>query len=256
MLLGGRRSRPACVEPQEHADDIRTRHGPEASLEGTRGVLLLFQRTAMQRLSGRYPLGGQVRWVAGDLRIWQQAGSSIAVCAGFGIGAPATAIVLEQLIALGARSIIAIGTAGTLQPHLTAGDTVLCERAVRGEGVSGHYWEPERYAYPSSRLTRLMENEFRANSCDVHLGSSWTTDALYRETREQADRYANENILTVEMEAAALFAVSRYREAECAASFVVSDSLVRGERRPRRSDLIAGALDVAVNTAIAVLLAT
>jgi uridine phosphorylase len=254
MARSCKHTEPACVEPAEHVIRVKNRHGIAANLEGMRGVLLLFQNVAMRRLADGYHLGDSVKWISGDLRILQEPGGSVAVCAGFGIGAPATAIVVEQLVSLGASRIIAVGTAGTLQPFVRVGDIVLCERAVRGEGVSGHYWQEEKYAYASPGLTELMERGLRAPGRYIHIGSSWTTDALYRETRREADKYGAEGVLTVEMEAAALFAVGRYRDIECAASFVVSDSLVRGQRRPSRPDITAFSLDVVIHAAISALL--
>lgn len=249
-----RRTDPACVDPAEHAASVKRRHGADADLNGMRGVLLLFQESAMLRMRATHHLGEPVNWVPGGLSELRRPNGTVAVCGGFGIGAPAVAIAAEQLISLGARRIIAIGTAGTLQPHVRVGDIVLCDRAVRSEGVSNHYWEDEKYAYPSTTLTRLLGKELEtANHC-VHTGASWTTDALYRETRRDADRYASEGVLTVEMEAAALFAVCLYRNVECAASFAISDSLAPGLRGPRRPDITASSFDSIIYAAVSALL--
>ena len=56
-------------------------------------------------------------------------------------------------------------------------------------------------------------------------GTSWSIDTPYRETVSEARRYRHQGVLTVEMEAAALFAVGKHRKAEVASLFSVSDSL-------------------------------
>jgi uridine phosphorylase len=149
----------------------------------------------------------------------------VGLCTGFGIGAPAVVGVVELLIALGARAFISIGTAGGLAPAAQIGDLVVCDRAIRDEGVSHHYLAPEMYAYPSEALTERLVERLRAQGQEPHLGASWTIDAPYRETVAEARHYQQEGALTVEMEASALFAVAHLRGVEIAAGFVISDSL-------------------------------
>jgi uridine phosphorylase len=79
---------------------------------------------------------------------------NIALAGGFGIGAPAAATVLEELIALGAREFISIGEAGCLQPRCAFGEAVVCTGAIRDEGVSHHYAPAEKFRPgPSEGLT-------------------------------------------------------------------------------------------------------
>ena len=56
-------------------------------------------------------------------------------------------------------------------------------------------------------------------------GATWTTDALYRETREKLDRRVAEGCLTVEMEAAAFFAVATFRGVTFAQVLYAGDDL-------------------------------
>jgi uridine phosphorylase len=153
------------------------------------------------------------------------ADGAVGLCTGFGIGAPAVVGVVELLIALGARAFVSIGTAGGLAPAAQIGDLVVCDRAVRDEGVSHHYLAPEMYAYPSAPLTERLAERLRSRGLTPHLGASWTIDAPYRETVAEARHYQQEGALTVEMEASALFAVAQLRGVEMAAGFVISDSL-------------------------------
>ena len=56
---------------------------------------------------------------------------------------------MEELVALGCRRFVSIGTAGSLQPDLAVGDLLVCDRAIRDEGTSYHYQPAARYSYPS-----------------------------------------------------------------------------------------------------------
>jgi uridine phosphorylase len=137
------------------------------------------------------------------------------------IGAPAAAIVTEELAAMGTHAVIAVGTAGAIGGGLAAGDLVVCSGALRDEGTSHHYAPPERFALPDPGLTALL----RARLPTADYGPSWTTDAPYRETAEEICAYRDEGIRTVEMEAAALFTVGRLGGLAVASAFCVSDVL-------------------------------
>lgn len=102
--------------------------------------------------------------------------------------------------------------------------------AIREEGTSHHYLLPEVPVHPSERLVRALEEACAAQGITPApaLGTSWTTDAPYRELVSKVERYRRAGALTVEMEAAALFAVAKVRRVEVALLLVVSDQL--GER--------------------------
>jgi uridine phosphorylase len=149
----------------------------------------------------------------------------IGICGGFGIGAPAATSVLEACVALGVREFLSIGMAGALQTSTHIGDLILCDRAIRDEGVSHHYVAPEKYAYPSPALTQRLHQSLVEAGVQPAVGATWTIDAPYRETVEEVRHYQREGVLTVEMEASALFAVAKARSVEMASAFVISDSL-------------------------------
>lgn len=141
------------------------------------------------------------------------------------IGAPVAAIVIEELAALGVQAVVGVGTAGAISDRLAPGDLVVCSGALRDEGTSHHYAPPGRFALPDPGLTR----DLRAQLPQALPGMSWTTDAPYRETAEEITAYRGEGILTVEMEAAALFTVARHTGVAAAAVFCVSD-VMHGEQ--------------------------
>jgi uridine phosphorylase len=137
------------------------------------------------------------------------------------IGAPATAIAVEELSARGTELFIGVGTAGAIDGQLAAGDLVACSAALRDEGTSHHYAPPEPFAFPDPGLTARLCAALPAAA----YGPSWTTDAPYRETAEEIAKYRAEAILTVEMEASCLFTVAKATGTAAAAAFVVSDVL-------------------------------
>lgn len=149
-----------------------------------------------------------------------------------GWGAPAATYVLELLIALGTKRFVLAGTAGGFGPGMQIGDVVLCDRAIRDEGVSHHYLEPGKYSYPSQGLSAGLASALTDAGVTFQTGATWTLDALFRETAAEVRHHLADGALTVEMEAAALFAVAHVRGVEIAAAFAVSDLLLEDRHVP------------------------
>lgn len=149
----------------------------------------------------------------------------ICICGGFGTGAPSSITVLEELIALGIKEFISVGTAGTIQKNINIGDIILCDKAIRDEGTSYHYCKPEKYSYSSEKLNKKIIKELKLLKEKFIIGTSWTTDAPYRETISEVKKYQKENVLTVEMEASALFTVAKIRKVNLSSLLTISDSL-------------------------------
>jgi uridine phosphorylase len=108
---------------------------------------------------------------------------------------------------------------------MNIGDIVICDRAIRDEGTSHHYVPVAKYAFSCPELTDNLCTAFERKGIQYSKGSSWTTDAPYRETIEELRQYCSDGVATVEMEASALFAVGAYRGASVSSSFVISDIL-------------------------------
>lgn len=201
---------------------------------GPAAVILTYQPALWDAAVGAEPTSE----FAGGTRSWRmqtldETAGRVGVMGNFGLGAPAAAIVIEELVCFGTRRFLSIGTAGSLQPSLPVGGVVLCDGAVRDEGVSHHYLPPGTSATPSSSLTDALGQELDASGTSYVRGSSWTIDAPYRETVEEARHYQGQGVQCVEMEAAALFAVGRHRGVEVAAAFCISDLLGGLEWEPQ-----------------------
>jgi uridine phosphorylase len=128
-----------------------------------------------------------------------------------GVGAPLAAGFLEELIARGCRAFIACGGAGVLVPDVALGHVIVPTLAVRDEGTSYHYLEPGRPAEPTEAAVDSIVATLSDHQVPFVKGATWTTDAMYRETRAKVDARVAEGCLTVEMEAAAFFAVAGFR---------------------------------------------
>ena len=151
--------------------------------------------------------------------------------AGPAVGAPMAVMCLEKLIALGATRIIVCGWCGSLQSDLGVGELVLPTWAISEEGTSGHYPVAGR-SESSPQLRMALKNFFAEASKELREGPIWTTDALYRETREKVVRYGSEGILAVDMECSALLQVAAFRGVELAAVLMVSDLLWQDPWQP------------------------
>lgn len=183
------------------------------------GIVLVFGRRWERYLRRRF--GGMRDRRTGVYR----ANATVGVSEVGGPGAPHLAIEVEELAALGARRFVIVGLAGSLQSRVPAGAFVVCSKALRDEGTSHHYRRPEPFARPSARLTAKLRSELRKEAVTFFEGPSWTIDAPYRETVAEVRHYRRAGILTVEMEAAALFTVVRHLGGGAAALFVISDHL-------------------------------
>ena len=145
-----------------------------------------------------------------------------------GVGAPLAAGLLEEVIALGCKKFIVCGGAGALQKDLVVGHIVLPTAALRDEGTSYHYLPPGREVAPSPAGVAAIEATLQAHAIPYIKGKTWTTDAFFRETPHKIQRRKAEGCLTVEMEAAALFAVARFRGVTLAQILYAGDD-VSGE---------------------------
>ncbi len=138
-----------------------------------------------------------------------------------GIGAPNAVTVLEELIALGGKEFLNIGTSGGLHHE----GVFLCTKALRDEGTSYHYIKHGTFSFPDKQLTQHLGKALTHEGLDYFQGTTWTIDAPYRETKAEVEHYAKQGITTVEMEASALFSVATYRKVKIASAFVVTDIL-------------------------------
>lgn len=160
------------------------------------------------------------------------AGGAAAIAAPPGIGAPAVAIAIEELAALGAREIVFVGYAGGLEPDLAAGDVIVVAEALRDEGVSAHYGGAGPACAADPAATAATQSILSEAGLAPRVGRSWTTDALYRETPSAVGRARANGAVVVDLETAAVFAVAAALGRAAAGALVVGDRLGSGRWEP------------------------
>lgn len=151
-------------------------------------------------------------------------GKKVHITLGY-LGAAGSAGFLEELIAYGFNKFIVCGGAGVLQKDVAVGHLIVPSSAVRDEGVSYHYLPPSREVECSREVLKIIEDDFTKHGINYIKAKTWTTDAFYRETKDKVALRKSEGCVTVEMEAAAFFAVSRFRNVQLGQIFYGDDDL-------------------------------
>lgn len=176
-----------------------------------------------------------------EMDIYVLENTGVCYVTNFGYGAPAMAMKLEVLIALGVKEFVFIGLAGSLQEELQPGDLCLCSEALCDDGTSPCYVTTET-AKPNKTLFTKLASALKAGKQNFHIGRDWTTDAIFRETKAEIKHYQTKDVLTVEMETAAFYAVCQKRRVRGVACFGISDKLYEykwethfGERATHRT---------------------
>ncbi|WP_337845777.1 purine-nucleoside phosphorylase [Thermus sp.] len=143
-----------------------------------------------------------------------------------GMGAPSAAIVAEELISLGARVLLRVGTCGAADEALAPGDLVVAQGAVPLDGATRQYLEGLPYApLPDPLLFRALWAQAEAKGYPHHVGLVATEDAFYATTPEGARRFARYGVLAFEMEASVLFLLGRMRKVKAGAILTVSNRI-------------------------------
>jgi uridine phosphorylase len=205
----------ALIQPTARPDEIRV--APRVILSFTRPDYQLLCRLAQAESPPRY------LWDC-PLREGKMDGTPLTIVAP-AMGAPYAAMVLEKLIALGARMVLALGWCGSLQTDLSVGSLILPSAGLAGDGTSRHYGGEQADPRPDEGLKALLRSRLQTDGLAWHEGSIWTTDAVYRETATLVRHYQSRGVLGVDLELAALLAVGRFRRVPVAALLVVSDEL-------------------------------
>ena len=142
------------------------------------------------------------------------------------VGASFSVLVAEELFESGCELLINISSAGRISsldqepPYV-----ILIEKALRDEGTSYHYLPPSPYSHLNPFLKEIILHTWDYERVPLYTGTSWTTDAPFRETEEMLEVGRAHNILTIEMEAAALYALGSARQQHIICFAYVTNSL-------------------------------
>lgn len=124
---------------------------------------------------------------------------------GCAVGAPFAVLVAEELFASGCHLLVSLTSAGQITSAGPVPYFVIINRALRDEGTSYHYAAPSEYGEADPHLVAKAVEALRGKNLHAVVGSSWTTDAPFRETAEAIEDARSKGVLAVEMEAAALY---------------------------------------------------
>jgi uridine phosphorylase len=176
-------------------------------------VACWFGDVQRKRFAGQDPIY-RIPFEHGDheVHVVEHLGKRIAVF-NPGVGAPAAATSLEDIIGLGATKIIGCGGAGIVKQGFDVGHIIVPTGAVRDEGTSHHYQPVEVAVVPHPLAVEAIDAELSDAGVPHDKGLTWTTDAIFRETPEKVARRREQGCISVEMEASAMFAVAMFRGA-------------------------------------------
>jgi DeoD family purine-nucleoside phosphorylase len=154
-----------------------------------------------------------------------------------GMGCPTAAIVMEELVQLGVKNFLRVGTCGGLQIDLQLGDLIIPLSAVPADGTARHYVGDEPHSPTANwELVHAAVHAAKELGKPVRVGPIASSDTFYDPDAERHARWSARGILAVEMEAAVLFTIGALRGVQSAALLTVSDYAVHGEAMARISD--------------------
>lgn len=133
-----------------------------------------------------------------------------------GMGGPSCSIVYEELINIGAKVLIRLGSVASLQEEIDEGDIVIPYACIRDDGAT-RYYVPDNYpaAADPDVLSILRTNAFKSN-LKFHSGINWTHSFFYCRESDYFLNWARKGVVSMEMEAAALFVISSLRNVKSA----------------------------------------
>lgn len=214
-------------EPVMRPEDtiaMRRRFGKFPKVDAPEGLILCLKNDLPHQLRWRVPIQKAGK-VMGDFYLIRSTRGRVGVLSNFGIGAPVVASLTEEMTTWGVKRFIILSWGGALQTSLSTADIVVVDKAIRDEGVSHHYLPAEKYINADVSLTEALKKNLDTNTKKTSVGATWTTDAPYRETREEILNYQAAGVQVVEMEIASLFAVAQAHQVRAAAVVVVADRL-------------------------------
>jgi DeoD family purine-nucleoside phosphorylase len=178
----------------------------------------------------------------------ESAGRAVTVQA-TGMGGPSTAIVMEELVQLGARAFVRLGTCGALAPTLGLGDVLIASSACNLAGAARDLAGVEGHAAaPDPALLCALIELARARAPGAHCGPIASMDLFYDPRPELQARLARLGVLALEMEASTVFTLGAIHRCPSACLLTVSDLIAPGQRAS--PEVIAAGVDRLVPLAL------
>lgn len=141
------------------------------------------------------------------------------------VGCPATAGAMDVLIGMGIQKVMFCGGGGALEKGIHVGQLFVVSGAIRDEGFSYHYVEPSRIIHSDSSVRASICEYLKAHGIAYTEGLCWTTDCMFRETRDLIAYRREEGAKIVEMEQAGCIAVAQFRKIQYGAIIYGGDDV-------------------------------
>jgi DeoD family purine-nucleoside phosphorylase len=171
---------------------------------------------------------------------------------GTGMGCPGATIVFEELIQLGAKRLLRVGTCGGLQPDHALGDLIVAISAVPADSTAMHLVANEPHCPTASwELIHGAVHVAKEMGQSMRVGPIVSSDLFYNPDEGQYERWSKRGVLAVEMEAAALFTVGALKGVHAGCLLTVSDIVVEGEFTRISDDELRAAVDRMTRVALA-----
>src|ERR671925_2060066 len=145
------------------------------------------------------------------------------------MGCPSAAIVIEELVQLGVKRLLRIGTCGGLQPDLQLGDIIVAISAVAADSTAQHLVREPHAPTADWELVHGAVHAAKQLGKPVRVGPIVSSDLFYNPDDDQYRRWSERGVLAVEMEAAVLFTLGALRRVKAGCLLTVSDVVVEGE---------------------------
>ncbi len=142
-----------------------------------------------------------------------------------GVGAPQCVGNQEEIYAMGVDTLVLFGTCGVLDRSIGDCAVILPTSAMRDEGTSYHYAPPSDEMEVNTHHAGLFLDLMQEMNIPCVTGKCWTTDSMYRETREKTARRKAQGCICVDMECASVAAVAQFRQREALHFFYAADNL-------------------------------
>lgn len=145
-----------------------------------------------------------------------------------GFYAPDSAFVTEILCVGGIKTLVRLGSCGGMKQEMTVGDFVVVDKVIRGDGATRYYVDDNFVSQVDKELTNKLATIFKKQGT-VYQGTCWTTDAMFRETKEIVNPYIEKGAICVDMVTSPFVTIANVYKTKVAVILVVSDNLLTGE---------------------------
>jgi DeoD family purine-nucleoside phosphorylase len=168
------------------------------------------------------------------------------------MGCPGATIVFEELVQLGVKKLLRVGTCGGLQPQHALGDLIVALSAIPADSTAMHLVANEPHCPTASwELIHGAVHAAKEIGQSMHVGPIVSSDLFYNPDEGQYERWSKRGVLAVEMEAAALFTVGAIRGVQTGCLLTVSDIVVEGVFTRISDDELRAAVDRMTKVALA-----